>query len=185
MPADPSLVSGLTGRYALALFDLGEEGQCLDRLEADLAALRTAAAQSDDLGRALTSPMIDRATMEKALMAVAAKLDMSDLARKFLGTLARNRRLNVLDRIISDFNALLAASRGQITAKITSARALNDAQRAALSDKLKTAMGRDVSLNEVVSEDLIGGLIVQIGSRQIDASLKTKLDQVEQAMKGI
>lgn len=185
MPADPTLVSGLSGRYALALYELGEEAQSLDRLEADLKAVRAMTGESADLRRLMTSPLLSRSDQEQALTALARKAELSDLAVNFLGTVARNRRLNVLDRIIDAFFTLLAAGRGQITARVTSAQALSDPQRDKLKSVLQGALKRDISLDEAVAPELIGGLVVRIGSRQIDASLKTKLDQIEQAMKGI
>jgi len=185
LPADPSIVSGLSGRYAIALFELAEEQDQLDRVAQDLSALSGLMAESAELSRLIASPMIKRSAQAAALRAVADKAGLSALTANFLGTVARNRRLSSLTRMIGDYQRLLARHRGQISAQLTSAQALSEGQRSALKDKLKAATGRDVMLDESVDPALIGGLVVQIGSRRIDASLKTKLDQVEHAMKGM
>lgn len=184
MSAATAIVSGLSGRYALAVFELADESQALDRLDQDLTVLTRMIDDSADLRRLLTSPRVGRDDQVTALRALAGQAGLSDLTSKFLGTLAANRRLSSLEKIIADIRRLLADKRGEVTAKISSAQALNDAQRDRLKEQLKAASGRTIVLEERVDPALIGGLVVQLGSRQIDASLKTKLDRIEQAMKG-
>ena len=182
--AASSVALGLSGRYATALFDLAIEGNALDGVAASLAVLKDALAGSDDLKALVTSPMVSRKAAAAGVAAVAASLGLDKLTTSFLGVLAGNRRLAVLPAIIRDFNALAAARRGEISARVTAARALTATQHKALAAKLKAGLGRDVALDITIDPAILGGLIVRVGSRMIDSSLKTRLDSLGQALKG-
>ncbi|MBK5912697.1 hypothetical protein CCR85_14535 [Rhodothalassium salexigens] len=185
VPAAQSIVSGLAGRYASALFDLAEEQKALAKVEKDMATLRSMLDESADLRRLVASPRLGRVAQARALTALADKAGLSDTTKKFLGTLAINGRLGVLAKSLDDFAKLLAHHRGEIAADVTTAQPLTDTQRKALTSKLKAAMGRDVAIQETVDAGLIGGLMVKVGSRLIDGSLKTKLNRLELSMKGV
>lgn len=175
---------GLSGRYATALFDLAIDGNALDAVAASLATLKDALAASNDLKALVSSPMVGRKAAGAGVAAVAASLGLDKLTTSFLGVLAGNRRLAVLPAIIRDFNALAAARRGEISARVTAARALTATQQKALAAKLKAGLGRDVALDITIDPAILGGLIVRVGSRMIDSSLKTRLDSLGQALKG-
>ena len=185
MSTSNAIVSGIAGRYALALFELSKDAKALESTEKDLTALGALLVESDDLAQFVGSPLSSRDEQQKAILAVADKAGFTDLTRKFLGTLAANRRLNMVASVIRAFGLLLSQHRGEITAEVTSAIALSDAQLDALQKKLKVALGQDVSINASVDEELLGGLVVQVGSRMIDSSLKTKLENLTVSMKGV
>jgi len=178
-----SVALGLSGRYATALFDLAVEARTLDAVAASLASLKAALGESADLKTLVTSPMVSRSAAAAGIKGVAASLGVDPLTTNFLGVLAANRRLAALPAIIRDFNALAAARRGEITAQVTSAHVLTDPQREALAAKLKAGLGRDVALDITVDPAILGGLIVRVGSRMIDSSLKTRLDSLGQVLK--
>ena len=177
-------VSGLAGRYATALFELAVEQDALDAVANDLASLRAMLDESADLRRLVASPVIGREDQGHAMAALAARANFGVLAGKFIGLLASNRRLFALADTIRAYDMLVAARRGEVTADVTSARALSDAQTQALITSLKNATGREVRLKSSVDETLIGGLVVKVGSRMIDASLKSKLQSLRLVMKG-
>jgi F-type H+-transporting ATPase subunit delta len=175
--------ASLAGRYASALFDLASEGGCVTAVESDLETLGTAISESGDLAAATTNPQLSRAQQGAAIAAVAGHLDLSDLTTRFLGVLAANRRLSALPAMIAAFKSIAAAQRGEVTATVASAHPLSDAQLAALKDKLTARQGRTVMLSSTVDPDLLGGLVVTIGSQRIDASIRTRLNSLAQAMK--
>ncbi len=177
-------VAGLSGRYATALFDLARNARQTDTVAASLAGLRTALRESDDLRTLTTSPVIDRAAATRGIDAVATSLALDPLTRNFLGVLAHNRRLSALPAIIRDFDRLAAAERGEITAEVTSAHPLDAEQQAALKAKLRAGLGADAALVLNVDPEILGGLVVRVGSRMIDSSLRTKLNSLATAMKG-
>jgi len=178
-------IGAIAERYAAALFELAEQEKVLDTVEADLKALKAMIAESRDLQVMLRSPVIGRAEQGAAVAALADKAEWHKLTKNFLGVLARNRRLFALPGVINAFLARLAAKRGEVTAKITSATALSAAQKKSLTAALKKAMGQDVLLDLEVDPSLLGGMVAQVGSRMIDASLKTKLQQLTLALKGV
>jgi len=178
-------IGAIAERYAAALFELAEQEKALDTVEADLKALKAMTAESRDLQVMLKSPVIGRAEQGAAVAALADKAEWHKLTKNFLGVLARNRRLFALPGVIGAFLARLAAKRGEVTAKITSAAALSAAQKKSLTAALKKAMGQDVILDLEVDPSLLGGMVAQVGSRMIDASLKTKLQQLTLALKGV
>lgn len=185
MSADKALVTGIAGRYAVALYDLAQEGGLLEAVEGDLDKVAALLEQSDEFAGLVKSPILSRAQQAAALVTVADQADLGALTRKFLGTLAANRRLAFVAQIIAGFRKLLAHQRGEVTAEVTSAQPLSEAQTEALKTRLKSAVGSDVTFDKQVDESLLGGLIVKIGSRMVDSSLKTKLQNLKVSMKGV
>ncbi len=184
MPASTT-ASGVASRYANALFDLALERGGLEQAGADLAALQQAVAESDDLARLMSSPVVSREQHARATAALAERLGSSDMVRSFLGVLARQRRLGALGAIIDQFARLLAAHRGEETAEVVSAVPLDETQLADVRDAVAGYVGRPVQLSAAVDRSLLGGVVVRIGSRMIDASLKTKLHNLELSMRGV
>jgi F-type H+-transporting ATPase subunit delta len=185
LAAETSIVSGTAGRYATALFELAVEAKALDAVAGDLDRLKTMIGESADLRRLVKSPIFGRDEQSRAMGAVAERAGFSDLVRRFVGVVAHNRRLFVLDGMIRDFRALLARHRGETVARVVSASPLNPNQLATLKAALKEGVGREVSIDAHVDAALIGGLMVQVGSRMVDASMRTKLQNLKIAMKGV
>ncbi|MBY6014788.1 F0F1 ATP synthase subunit delta [Qipengyuania gaetbuli] len=183
MDISAGIQASLAGRYASALFDLASEAGTVTAVESDLDKLEAGLAESAELKMLTTNPRVSRGQAEKALWGVAAIMGLSDLTQKFLGTLAQNRRLGQLPGIIRAFRAIAAAQRGEVTAEVTSAHALTDTQLEQLKAKLTAREGRTVKLTSKVDPDLLGGLVVTIGSKRIDASIRTRLNSLAQAMK--
>ena len=175
--------ASLAGRYASALFELASENGTVTAVESDLQKIGAALSESEDLHAATTNPELSRAQQGDAVAAVATHLGLSELTTNFLGVLAGNRRLSKLSDMIAAFKTIAAAQRGEVTATVTSAHPLSDAQVAALKDKLTAREGRTVMLSADVDPDLLGGLVVTIGSQRIDASIRTRLNSLSQAMK--
>lgn len=184
MASENVSVAGLAGRYATALFELANEAKALDAIASDLSRLRTLIEGSPDLARLVRSPIFSREEQGKAIDAVLARLNVNMLTKNFIGLLAQKRRLFALTGIVSAFEALVAQQKGEMTAEVTSAQPLKSEQRTALMGTLKDAMKREMRLTERVDPTLLGGLIVKVGSRQIDSSLKSKLVRLERAMRG-
>jgi F-type H+-transporting ATPase subunit delta len=178
------ITASLQGRYASALFELAQDNGAIGSVEADLENLGQAIAESDDLAALIRNPQVSREDAAKAVDAVASLLGLGDLTKKFLGVLAAGRRLSALPDIISAYSAIAQAARGEATAFVTSAHALNDDQLAALSAKLAAREGKAIKLKTSVDPDLLGGLVVRIGSKQIDSSIRTRLHSLAQKMKG-
>jgi F-type H+-transporting ATPase subunit delta len=176
---------GLATRYAAALFDLADSKKALDAVAGDLTALQKMIAESADLQRMMNSPILDRAEQSKAMSAIVKAAGFNDLTQKFAGLIAQNRRLFVMPAIIKAFLKLLAERRGEMTAEVTAARALTSDQQAAVAEAIRKAVGSKVSIDLKVDPELLGGLVVRVGSRMIDSSLKTKLQKLQLAMKGI
>ncbi len=185
MASDDTSLSGLAGRYALALLSLADENKQLDQVSGDLRNIRAAIAGSDDLQRLLRSPLYSREQMAGVMSAILDKIGVSDLTRRFVLVVAQNHRLFALVSIIDTFLAELARRRGEVTAYVTSARELSDQQKQSLTDALKSTVGSNVQVDVKVDQGLIGGLIVKVGSRMIDSSLRTKLQRLQLAMKGV
>lgn len=174
----------IAGRYATALFELADERKALDLVADDLRALKAMLAASAELRRLVRSPVIGRAEKGKALEALMERAGLDGLTRRFVGLVAANRRLMALDRMIDAYLAELARRRGEITARVTSAAALTAAQKTALAAAVKRAVGGKVAVEHRIDPALLGGLVVRVGSRMVDSSLKHKLDRLELAMKG-
>jgi F-type H+-transporting ATPase subunit delta len=178
-----TMTASVAGRYASALFDLAKEQNAVAAVEADLVKFDGLLSMSDDLRAMVRSPVISADEQSKALAAVSAKAGISGVAANFLGLVARNRRLFVVSEMIKNYRQLCAKSRGEVDAEVTSAMPLTDAQTAALKQVLKASAGSDVVLSAKVDPSLLGGLVVKIGSRMIDSSLKTKLANLSVALK--
>lgn len=174
----------MAGRYASALFDLAGEQKSLAEVEKDLTTFSAMLAASPDLRAMVRSPVISREDQGKALAAITAKAGIGATTGNFLRLIARNGRLFAVEDMIRAFRALAARQRGEMQAEVTSAVALNDAQLAELKATLKAAAGKDVQLTSKVDPGLLGGLVVKLGSRMIDSSLRTKLAGLRVAMKG-
>lgn len=183
MDNSAGIQASLAGRYASALFDLASENGTVTSVESDLGQLETALAESSELAAVTTNPKVGRSDAQKALWGVSAILGLTELSQNFLGVLAQNRRLNQLPKVIAAFRAIAAAQRGEVTAEVTSAHALTDTQLADLKARLTAREGRTVKLSTKVEPDLLGGLVVTIGSKRIDASIRTRLNSLSQAMK--
>jgi F-type H+-transporting ATPase subunit delta len=176
--------ASLQGRYASALFELASENKTVAAVESDLTALGTALTESADLAALIRNPQVGRDAGGKAIDAVATVLKLSPLTKQFLGVLAGNGRLAVLPDAIRAFVMIAAAARGEVKAEVTSAHPLSPAQLKALAAKLKAREGQDVTLSATVDPAILGGLVVKIGSTQIDSSIRTRLNSLAQAMKG-
>lgn len=185
MAGDNTSLSDLAGRYASALLDLADERKALDQVSDDLQTLRSLIAESEDLRRLLGSPIFTGDQQRKAMNALMEKAGIAELTRRFVLVVADNHRLFALPAMIEGYLSELARRRGEITAEVTSARNLSDAQQAALLEALRNAIGGKVQLDLKVDSDLIGGLIVKVGSRMIDSSLRSKLQRLQLAMKGV
>jgi F-type H+-transporting ATPase subunit delta len=176
--------ASLAGRYATALFQLARDEKQLDAVGASLASLKQALAESDDLRKLTTSPVISRGETAAAVAGVATSMGLDPLTTKFLGVLAHNHRLVQLGNVIRAFTQLAADHRGETTAQVTSAHPLDDTQVAAIKSNLKSRLGRDVAVDLSVDPAILGGLVVKVGSQMIDGSIRTKLNTLAQAMKG-
>lgn len=182
MDISAGIKASLAGRYASALFDLAAESGKVTAVETDLDTLGAALRESGDLAALTTNPELSRDVQGKAMAAVAKKLKLSPLTANFIGVLAANRRLAKLPAIVSAFKAIAAGQRGEVTATVTSAHPLSDDQLATLKTKLTAREGRTVMLTASVDPDLLGGLVVTIGSQRIDASIRTRLNSLAKAM---
>lgn len=178
-------VSGVAGRYATALFELGLEQKALDQIEADLNRFGEALDAVEDLQRLVKSPMFSAEEQGRALAAILDELKIEGLTKNFLLLVSKNRRLFASQDMIRAFRALLATHRGEMSATVTAASKLTDTQITALKQALKAALGKDVMLDQRVDPSLIGGLMVKVGSRMIDTSLRTKLTSLKHAMKEV
>jgi len=183
--AEAKGVSGLADRYAAALFDLADERKALDAVAGDLRGLRAMLRDSADLRRLIRSPVLTRDEQGKAIAKLAETAQVSPLARNFLGLLAQNRRLFALPEMIEGYLQRLAAARGEVTAHVVSAQDLTPQQREAVNEQLRKAVGRKVAVEVEVDAELLGGLIVRVGSRMVDASIRSKLNRLQLAMKGV
>ena len=185
MSEPASISSGIAARYATALFELAKEDKALKALEADAEALAAALAVSPELAAMIASPVVSREEQGAAIAAIAKKMKLSALTANTLALMAQNRRLFVLPQLVADVLARIAADRGEVTAEVTAAAALSDAQTKALAATLKARVGKDVKLKVAVDESLIGGLVVKLGSTMIDTSVKSKLAALQNAMKEV
>ncbi len=177
--------AGVADRYASALFELAEADKAVDQVAEELNGLDGMIRESNDLRRLIRSPIISRDDQRNALDALLDKAAVSGLTRRFVGLVARNRRLFALPQMITAFQEMLAGRRGETTAEVISAKALSKAQLTALSEALTNTVGSKVTLSPTVDSELLGGLVVKVGSRMVDSSLRTKLHRLRLSMKGI
>jgi F-type H+-transporting ATPase subunit delta len=180
---DP-IVSGMAGRYASALFELALEEKATDAVKADLDAFDAMIASSADLDRLVRSPVFDADDQLRALSAILDKAGIKGLTANFLRVITTNRRLFAVRAMIRGYRALLARHKGEVVAQVTVAEQLNDKNLDALKSALKSVTGgKDIDLDVTVEPAIIGGLIVKVGSRMVDSSLRTKLNAIKFAMK--
>jgi F-type H+-transporting ATPase subunit delta len=176
--------ASLAGRYASALFDLARDQRQIESVGKSLDALGAALLDSRDFDELVSSPLVSREEAGKALAALAPQIGLDPITTNFLGVVARNGRKGQLREIIRAFRRLAAEHRGEATAEVVTARPLNDDQLAQLRQQLRTRAGRDVNIDATVDPDILGGIVVKLGSQQIDASIRTKLNRLAMAMKG-
>ena len=179
------MMAGMAGRYAAALFELAKDQRQIERVEADVKTFQAMLDSSEDLRRLVRSPVIPADGQLRALTTLLGKAGISGLTSNFIKLLTRNRRLFAVADILRTFRALLARERGEVNADVATAHALTPAQMQVLSDSLKASIGKNVQIHTRVDPNLLGGLIVKVGSRMIDSSLRTKLNNLKVAMKGI
>jgi F-type H+-transporting ATPase subunit delta len=174
----------LAGRYASALFDLARDERQIDAVGSSLEALSQALVDSKDFSDLVDSPLVSRDEAGKAFAALAPQLSLDPITTKFVGVLAKNGRKHELRKIIRAFRRIASEHRGEAIAEVVTARPLNDDQIAALKAQLRTRAGRDVILEPAVDPNILGGIVVKLGSQRIDASIRTKLNRLAHAMKG-
>ena len=185
MASEARGVSGLAGRYATALFELADQEKALDQVAQDLRTLGGMIDESADLKRLIRSPVLSRDAQGAAMRSLLERAELSAMTRNFVGLVARNRRLFALPGMISGYLQLLAERRGEIRAEVTAAQEMSPAQVTAINDQLKRAVGSKVAVDIRVDPAIIGGLVVKVGSRMVDGSLRSKLQRLQLAMRGI
>lgn len=178
-------MTGLAGRYASALLDLADDSKQLDQVADDLRNIKAAFQESQDLREMVRSPLYSRDQKAAVVGAIVDKLGATEMTARFIKVVGQNRRLFALVSIIDTYLAELAKRRGEVTAKVKSARSLSEQQQNSLTDALRAAVGSKVQVDVTVDPSLIGGLIVQVGSRMVDSSLRSKLQRLQLAMKGV
>jgi F-type H+-transporting ATPase subunit delta len=176
--------ASLAGRYASALFDLARDQRKIDAVGRSLDALSSALVDSKEFAELVASPLVSRDEAGKAFAALAPKLGIDEITARFLGVLAANGRKNELRNVIRAFNRLAADHRGETTAEVITAHPLSDDQIDALMAQLRARAGSDVNIDAAIDPTILGGIVVKLGSQRIDASIRTKLNRLAQAMKG-
>ena len=184
MDVSAGIQASLAGRYASALFDLASEAGTITAVESDLEKLSEALRESSELSALIRNPEVSREALGRVLSGIGEHLALAELTRNFLGVLATNRRAGELPGVIRAFHAIAAAQRGDVSAEVASAHPLTEVQLTALEQKLRAREGRTVKLKSRVDPDLLGGLVVTVGSKRIDGSIRTRLNTLAQAMKG-
>jgi len=180
-----SISSGIAQRYATAVFDLAKEGKALKALESDIDALDAALGESSDFAALISSPVYSRSEQADAIGALAAKLDLSSTLTNTLRLMAGKRRLFVLPHLLAALRLRIAGEKGEVTAEVTAAKALTKAQSDKLAKTLKASIGKNIKINATVDESLIGGLVVKVGSKMIDTSIRSKLNSLQNSMKEV
>jgi F-type H+-transporting ATPase subunit delta len=180
-----SITSGIAQRYASAVFELAKEEKKLAAVESDLDALDAALADSADFRSLISSPVYTREEQASALAALATKMKLSSQMTGVMGVMAQKRRLFVLPALLTALRDRIAEDKGEVTADVTSAKALTKAQSDKLAKALKASVGKDVKINAAVDESLIGGLIVKVGSKMIDSSIRSRLNALQNSMKEV
>jgi F-type H+-transporting ATPase subunit delta len=185
MAGEGAHLSGMAGRYATALFELALEENALDSVKADLDRFDSLLTESADLTRLVRSPVFSSEDQVRALSAVLGLAEIRGLATQFLLTVASNRRLFAVRDIIKAYGALVARHRGEVAAQVTLAGPAGEHHLAAIKDALSSVTGKVVQVNVKIDPAIIGGLVVKLGSRMVDSSLRTKLNMMKQAMKEV
>ncbi|MEL6563472.1 MAG: F0F1 ATP synthase subunit delta [Pseudomonadota bacterium] len=185
MSEPASISTGIAARYATAVYDLAKDDKAVGTLEGDIDTLSAAIAESSDLNALIHSPIYSREEQAAAITAIAQKAGLSTLMTNTLALMADKRRLFVVPQLLQSLRAIIADDKGELTAEVTSAKALTKAQSDKLAKTLKARMGKDVSITASVDESLIGGLIVKVGSKMIDTSIRSRLASLQNAMKEV
>ncbi|MFK7877696.1 MAG: F0F1 ATP synthase subunit delta [Paracoccaceae bacterium] len=185
MSEPASISTGIAARYATAVFELAKESKSVKGLEGDLDALSGALASSGDFTALITSPIYTRAQQGDAIAALASKMNLSSIMANTLSLMASKRRLFVLPQLIKELRAAISEDKGEMTADVVSATALSKAQTDKLAASLKASMGKTITINATVDESLIGGLVVKVGSKMIDTSIRSKLESLQNTMKEV
>ncbi len=185
MAGEDPIVSGMAGRYATALFELARDANAIDTVNADLERFDALIVESADLTRLLRSPVFTADEQSRALTAILARLGLSGIAANFLKVVAANRRLFAVRDMVRGFRALVARHKGEVTAQVTVAEPLAVPHVDAIKSALRSVTGKDVRVDVRVDPSVIGGLIVKLGSRMVDSSLRTKLNSIKHAMKEV
>jgi F-type H+-transporting ATPase subunit delta len=180
-----SISTGIAARYATAIFELAKEDKALPALESDVDALDSALRDSHDFRELIASPIYSREEQAAAVTAIAKKAGLSQIVTNTLALMAGNRRLFVLPQLVRELRARIDADKGEVTAEVTAAKALTKAQEEKLARTLKASVGKDVKISMAVDETLIGGLVVKVGSRMIDTSIRSKLAALQNSMKEV
>jgi len=180
-----SFSSGISGRYATALFDLAKSEGALDHVERDLDALDAALSDSGDLRDLIRSPIYTRSDQAAAMKSICDKMGLSPLVANTIGVMAQKRRLFVVPDVISGVKGLIAQDKGEVTVEVVSATPLSDDQANALAETLRKSVGKDIKISTTVDESLLGGLVVKVGSRMIDTSIRAKLSKLQNIMKEV
>lgn len=184
--SEPASISfGIAARYAKAVFELAKESKSLAGLEGNLGDLTQALTESSDLRAMIASPVLSRAEQGAAMAAIAKKMSLMPALQNGLALMAQNRRLFVLPQLIAHLNAMIAEDKGEVSAEVVSAKALTKAQSDKLAKTLKERVGKDVKIIATVDESLIGGLVVKMGSKMIDTSIRSKLNTLQNTMKEV
>lgn len=182
MASGSSNTSLVASRYASALLDMAEEAKLIDKVEKDMQELSAMIAESDDLRSLIENPLMNRGQQRDGILGIVEKAKLQQLTGNFLGVVSDNRRLAALPQIIKKFVEELRRRRGEVEAKVETAFALSPAQTDALQKELTKAMGTNVTLDVAVDEDLLGGMVVTVGSRMIDDSVRRKLERLQRTM---
>ena len=185
MSEPASISAGIAERYATAIFEIAQEENSLDALESSVNDLGTAVNESAELRTVLASPLISREEQGAAIAALSDKMGLAPVMQNVLGLMAKKRRLFVVPQMVAALRDLIAEERNEVTAEVISATALSDAQTESLSKSLAENVGKTVTINASVDESLIGGLIVKVGSKMIDTSIRSKLNSLQNAMKEV
>jgi len=180
-----SISTGIAQRYATAVYELARDAKKVKAIESDLTALNDALNSSDDFQALIQSPIYTRDQQSAAIGAIAQKMGLSDIMTNTLALMAQKRRLFVLPALVRTLRDIIADEKGEVTADVTSAKALTKAQADKLAKSLKATTGKTVTLNQTVDESLIGGLIVKVGSKMIDTSISSKLNSLQNVMKEV
>lgn len=180
-----SISSGIAERYATAVFEIARDSNGLAALESGIADLSQSLADSQDLNDLIASPVVSRTVQAQAMAAVSAKMGLSPVLQNMLGLMAEKRRLFVLPQLVQHLQSMIADHKGEVAVEVTSAKALTAAQTEKLAETLKARVGKDININATVDESLVGGLVIKVGSKMIDTSIRSKLNSLQNAMKEV
>lgn len=183
--SEAAISTGIAQRYATAVFELAKEEGVIAAVEKDLDALDAALAESSDFAAMIQSPIYSRDEQTRAMTALTGKMNLSAQMAGALGVMAEKRRLFVLPQLVAELRSAIAEDKGEVTAEVTAAKAMTKAQQDKLAKALKASIGKDVNINLAVDENLIGGLVVKVGSKMIDSSIRSRLNALQNSMKEV